>query len=186
MARKLVRRWLPEPEHIQTNRWLRWLGPVLRRPWLWQINRRTVATGVAIGMFFGFMVPIAQIPLSAVFAWVFRANLPAAAVSTLVSNPFTYAPIWVLAYRLGAAILGEPVNESTLEGLAEGLAQAEVVAVSWIDRISAIGKPLLLGLSIFAVGGAILGYAMVMLAWRIGIWLRMLRRRDRRSQAAPR
>jgi uncharacterized protein (DUF2062 family) len=34
-------------------------------------------------------------------AVLLRANLPVAAMATLVSNPFTFAPIVVLAYQTG-------------------------------------------------------------------------------------
>jgi hypothetical protein len=90
MNRRTLRRLLPSEEMLRTHRSLRWLGPLLRRPWLWHISRRRVATGAAIGVFFGFVFPVLQIALAAMAAVVLRANLPAAAVSTLVSNPMTW------------------------------------------------------------------------------------------------
>ena len=44
---------------------------------------------------------------AAVASLFWRANLWIAAVSTLISNPFTYAPIYYFAYQLGAALLGK-------------------------------------------------------------------------------
>jgi len=52
-------------------------------------NRRTVAGGVAVGVFFGLLIPVGQILGAAVAAICFKVNLPVAAMSTLVTNPFT-------------------------------------------------------------------------------------------------
>ena len=80
-----LRGWIPTREQLLANRWLRWLSPWLGHPRLWLWSRRGVALGVALGVFFGLLIPLAQIPLSAAAAVVLRANLPAAAASTLVS-----------------------------------------------------------------------------------------------------
>ena len=64
---------------------------------------------MAVGIFFGLLVPIAQIPLSVGAAIVMGANVPAAVSSTLVSNPLTFAPIYYLAYQAGSRIVGKPV-----------------------------------------------------------------------------
>jgi uncharacterized protein (DUF2062 family) len=49
-------------EALMRSRSLRWLGGlVLERPWLWRANRRSVATGAAIGTFFGLLIPVLQI-----------------------------------------------------------------------------------------------------------------------------
>lgn len=81
-----LRRWLPTREQVQANRWLRWLGPRLLHPRLWHFSRRGVAVGAALGVFFGLLIPIAQIPLAAGMAVLLRANLPAAMGSTLVTT----------------------------------------------------------------------------------------------------
>ena len=45
--RRSFQRWLPTEDKLKSSRSLRWLGPLLHRPWLWHFNRRTVAAGVA-------------------------------------------------------------------------------------------------------------------------------------------
>lgn len=184
--RKWLRDRLPKPEDIQAQRSLRWLGPLLRRPWLWQLTRRRVALGAAIGVFFGFLIPVLQIALSAIFAVLLRANLPVAAVSTLVSNPFTYAPIFVLAYRTGSAILGEKVDEAQLAALERDEADETAKPLSWAERAAAIGKPFFLGLFIFATIGAAVTWLLVNLVWTLAVRLRQRRRsaaRRRRGRA---
>ena len=184
-----MRKWLharlPKPEDMQAKPSLRWLGPLLRRPWLWQLTRRRVALGAAIGVFFGFLIPVLQIALSAVFAVLLRANLPVAAVSTLVSNPFTYAPIFVLAYRTGSAILGEQVDEAQLAALEQEAEGEESKPPSWADRAAAIGKPFFLGLFIFATVGAIATWLLVNLLWTLAVRLRRSRRTNNRRRGAP-
>src|SRR5690606_5517404 len=90
---KRLNRLLPTREKLEASRWLRWLAPWLGHPRLWQWSRRGVALGVALGIFFGLLIPLAQIPLTAVAAIILRANLPAAAASTLVTNPVTFGPV---------------------------------------------------------------------------------------------
>jgi uncharacterized protein len=97
---KRLRNWLPGAEAIRASRWLRWLGPALHHPRLWHVSRRGVALGMALGFFFGLLIPLAQIPLSAAAAVALRANVPAAVASTLVTNPVTFAPIYYAAWRV--------------------------------------------------------------------------------------
>lgn len=187
MVRKWLHKRLPKPEDVQAKPSLRWLGPLLRRPWLWQLTRRRVALGAAIGVFFGFLVPVLQIALSAVFAVLLRANLPVAAVSTLVSNPFTYAPIFVLAYRTGSAILGETVDEAQLAALERESSEDDPDPKSWADRAAEYGKPFFLGLAIFAVIGASITWVLVNFLWLVAVrWRRRNRRGNhRRENASP-
>jgi uncharacterized protein len=150
---------------------------LLVRPWLWHLDRRRVARGAAIGVFSGFLIPIAQILLAAGFALLLRANLPVAAVSTLVSNPFTYAPIFVLAYKTGSAVLGEPTYAADIEAI-EAIEEAQDPQ-DWFDRIRKVSKPLFLGLAIFAVLGGTSTYFGVSLLWILYVRIKRRRRRKR-------
>jgi uncharacterized protein (DUF2062 family) len=177
MLRRRLQRWLPSPDSLRANRTLRWLGPVLAHPGLWQLSRRRVATGAAIGVFFGFLVPVLQIAFAAAAAVVVRANLPVAAVSTLVTNPFTFAPVYVAAYYTGAAVLGEDVDASAVEALSEGGS-----GPSWTDRFADVGKPWIVGLVVFAVAGGAATWIGVHVAWIAGVRLRRWRTRRRRRR----
>lgn len=179
--RDWIRAKLPTEETLKAHPGLRWMGPLLRRPWLWHLSRRRVALGAGIGVFFGFLIPVLQIAGAAVFALVLRANLPVAAFSTLVSNPLTYAPIGLLAYQTGSWILGEELHPGAAEALSKA-ADAKSVdgpGTGWWAKAKAIGKPLFLGLSVFAVVGGIAAWALVHLGWTIGVWLKRRRRRRR-------
>ncbi len=84
---------------------------------------------------------------------------------TMLTNPLTIG-FWLwLAYQTGARVLGEP--------LASGASPVDG-AQSWL---SAFGWPTLLGMGMFAVGGAALGYLGVKLIWRLRIWVKRRRHR---------
>jgi uncharacterized protein (DUF2062 family) len=176
------RRLLPPPEKLRDNRWLRWLGPSLFHPHLWHVHRRGIALGMAVGVFFGLLIPIAQIPFSAAAAVLMRANVPAAVASTLVTNPVTFGPVYYAAWRVGSAILGEPVAAGTPPPKLPSLgAEVRPHGGAWAAlkrSLLGIGKPLLLGLAIFASVVGLATYLSVSWAWRVKIlWRRRQRRR---------
>jgi uncharacterized protein (DUF2062 family) len=174
-----VRRLVPTRDDARRSRMLRWLGPLLDREWLWHLNRRTVATGAALGVFFGLIIPVAQTPFAAAGAILLRANLPAAALCTLVSNPFTVGPIYWLAHLAGSAILGPAGPGESGSASGDGIDAAGVPATSadWILRIAEVGAPLMVGLALFAAGGALFAYLAVRVIWRLHVvWQRRRRR----------
>jgi len=52
--RDWIKHRIPTEQTLTAHPSLRWMRPLLRRPWLWQLNRRRVALGAGIGVFFGF------------------------------------------------------------------------------------------------------------------------------------
>jgi uncharacterized protein (DUF2062 family) len=180
-VRKHLRRFLPDHESVRRNRLLGPLRHVLGDPRLWHVNRRGISLGLAIGVFFGFLIPVAQILFAAATAILVRANVPTAVVSTLVTNPFTFAPIYVLAYKLGAFLLGTPVqsgDEEAIVAVAEGAGDSLQGFWTWLLTL---GKPLALGLLIAAVTFSTLAYGATQLAWRLATIVRVRRRRRSRT-----
>lgn len=171
--RERIRRYMPTQEQIHGNRWLAWLGPWLHQPKLWHWSRRGVAMGVALGVFFGLLTPIAQIPLSVAAAVILRANVPAAAASTLITNPLTFGPIYYGAYRLGAWVTGD---SAPADATASAVTPENDSDVSWWQRIVALGKPLLVGVSITAALMGLVTYGLITLIWR---WRTLSKRRNR-------
>lgn len=176
----MIKRFIPTREAIKQNRLLRWLGPRIHDPLLWHVNRNSVARGAAIGMFFGLMVPVAQIPAAALAALALRANLWVAAIATLISNPFTYGPIYIFAYRLGSSIL--PPRMATGADLSDDHA---VTTLQWLvdalHWLTGIGRPLVLGMLLMAVTAAVIGYFGVLLLWRIKVIIKLRKQRIARS-----
>lgn len=177
MPKRLIKKYLPDPEQIRNNRSLRWLGPRMQDPDLWHFNRQSVAGAVAVGAFFAFMLPVAQFLAAALLAIVLRVNLPVAMMSTLITNPFTFGPWYYLAYRIGATVLGAdpeagvpetaiPQTGTMFDGLMQGF-----------DTLFSMGEPLLVGLSILAAVFSTAGYLLVHALWRAPAYLRLYRRR---------
>lgn len=185
------KRLIPSRNAIENNRWLRWLGPWLKDHRLWHMSRKGIALGMAIGVFFGFLIPFGQIPPAATMAVIMRANVPVTIASTLVTNPVTFGPVYYGAYRLGRFVLLEP--EPTTEEIESLLAQAtvapEIEASGFIERIqnawhrlTQVGKPLFVGLAIVATLSGLLTYALVHWLWlmrvRIARWRRIRKMRN--------
>jgi uncharacterized protein (DUF2062 family) len=180
----LLKKLMPSQETLQRNRWLRWLGPALYHPRLWRLSRRGLALGMAVGVFFGFLIPIAQIPFSAAVAVALRANIPAAVASTLVTNPITFGPVYYLAWQVGSLIGNEPDSSPPTIDQAPPEDFEQRPDESWWDaakrRIVGVGKPLIVGLVLFAVIGSLLTYALVSWLWTLRI--RLARRKQIRSR----
>jgi len=182
-----LRRLLPTREAIASNRWLRWLGPALLHPRLWHMSRRSIAFGAGIGVFFAFLIPVAQIPLSVAASVVMRANIPAAVVSTLVNNPLTFPPVYYAAWRVGSAILGEPAREADAPALARAYPARHVEAGdppslwrrTW-HGVTQVGKPLLLGALTFACTFGLAAYMLVNGLWHLKVRLKRRARQQRR------
>ena len=115
MAKKLIKKYLPHPERITENRWIKMLGPRLQEPDLWHINRKSCSGAVAVGMFCAFMpVPI-QMLLAAIGAIWFRYNILVAVPTVWVSNPVTMPPMFYFCYWIGTLLLGVETGELHFE-----------------------------------------------------------------------
>jgi len=95
-------RFIPTREQLLASRWLRPVAHRLHDDHLWHLTRQSVARAVAIGLFFGLLLPIAQFLFAIVSAVALRANVGLSAAFTLVTNPFTFAPIYWGGYASGA------------------------------------------------------------------------------------
>ncbi len=140
--------------------------------------------GVAIGLFCAFIIPVGQIVLAAMLAIYFRGNLAVAVLSTFVTNPFTFPPVYFAAYLLGSWMLGQRAAEaqvaSTISDLAEESDQGLVEGLSsWVSGIGDLGAPLLLGMVTFSVVSCLLGYVLVNVGWRVSVAIRY-RNRNRK------
>jgi uncharacterized protein (DUF2062 family) len=167
--RRMLRRSLERYSALRHHPWLARFGPALQHPRIWQLHRQSVPLGAAIGSFFAFAVPLGQIPLAALTAVLLRANVPAAALFTFITNPFTFGPVYYLAYQLGAWLLnvrGRVVREAdlALPDMASGHAFAD-----WWRTLGEYGLPLLLGLGLFALCVPPLVYLCLRLLWRLQV-----------------
>lgn len=187
MPRKLFRKYLPSHQSIRENRYVARLGPWLQHHNLWHLHRRSVAGGVAAGLFAGLIPgsnPV-QFLAASLIAIGFKVNLPIAVVITLYSNPFTIVPLYYTAFKLGQLVLwqdGGALSTGAMGLEGKGFQEWIPAALEWL---ASVGKPLLVGLPLLATLLALVGYFAVDWAWRIHVRVTWRRRQVRRTRAAP-
>lgn len=178
MPKKYFRKLLPSHESIRENRWLRPFAGWLQQHYLWHMHRRSVAAGVAIGMFCGLVPGPFQMLSAALLAMLFRVNLPVAMFVTLYTNPFTIVPLYWLAYQLGVRVTGA-ANTLTFAHFAV----PEMTWDNWfgvmVDWIISLGKPFAVGLPLLAVLLALASYILVRLGWRLWVIRQWQKRKHR-------
>jgi uncharacterized protein (DUF2062 family) len=192
MPRKLFRKFLPSHESIRENRYVACFGPRLQHHNLWHLHRRSVAGGVAVGMFAG-LVPGSnpvQFLVASLLAIGFRVNLPLAVVVTLYSNPLTVLPLYYAAFKLGQLALFR--GDADLPSIAlalEGKGFREWIPAA-LDWLAGVGYPLLVGLPLLALLLAFAGYLLVDWGWRLHVMMewrkRQIRRHIKRAQQVQR
>lgn len=146
---------------------------------------------LAVGLFFGLLIPVAQIPLAGIAAVLLRANVPVAVCSTLITNPVTFAPIYIFAYRLGSLILGDhglaapplkPPASTELSDLTKlNIPDPGLFAwlAGWWDSVFSAGAPLAVGLLTLATVAGMSAYVLVLWTWRVRTWWIRRQRRSR-------
>jgi len=170
---------LPSKESIQRSRWLRPIAHLLEHPNLWHLHRRSVSGGVAVGLFCGLIPGPLQMVGAAICSVLFRVNLPIALFTTLYTNPFTILPLYVLAYELGAWVLGSNGVDTAQ------VAMPELYWNSWfwpmLHWLASLGKAFVIGLPLLATLFAVVGYFIVRLGWRGWVMWELRKRRQRRN-----
>lgn len=162
--RKWFKQFSPDRERLLGNRWLRPVAHRLTHPEIWHFNRRNVARGVALGLFVGFILPLGQVVVAALLAASARGNVLVAAVATLITNSFTFPPIYYAAFRTGSFLL-QPVLTKGGETVQIDAVQAKTM----LDMLANASLPTLFGLLLFAAISAAAGFAAVHLAWRMSL-----------------
>ena len=177
--RNFFHKFLPSLETVKNQRWLKPFGSRLQHPKLWHLHRRSVAAGVATGLFCGLVPGPFQMISAALLAVLLRANLPVALITTLYTNPFTIVPLYLVAYEFGARVSGV---HGGIE--AAKLSFPELHWNNWVSELwnwlMTLGEPFFIGLPLLAASLAVVGYVAVRVAWRVSVVLRWRARRNRR------
>ena len=168
--RKRIRKFLPDHEAIRGNPWLARFETTLLHPRLWDLNRHSAAGGVAAGMFCGLIPGPLQMLGAGLVAVLFRINLPVALLTTLYTNPLTIVPLYLLAYKLGAFVLGATGGVVPAPPPDWVWNQPVASAQAMSAWMVGLGAPLALGVFLLACGLAVAGYVIVRVLW--SAWLR--------------
>lgn len=159
MPKKIIRKFLPDPHKIRDHKYIRIFGQLLHEPNLWHLNRRSVASAFAVGLFFMWIPVPFQMVLAAGAAIIVHSNLPISVALVWISNPVTMPPMFYFAYRIGVWMLGSPELDFQFEASMEWL-KTEMLAI-W--------KPFLMGCLTMAIFSSALGFAGMRIMWRLSI-----------------
>ncbi len=155
MARRYLKRVLPQRKTVREQWFLRPFRALLHDPALWALHRRNVVRATTVGIAAAFVPFPGQTAIAGVLAVYFRCNVPVALFVSLLSNPFTMGPLYYGAYRLGLLLLGRPPVGDSPELELEGI---------W-SQVDDIMVPLLLGCVIMATLFALAARWLLNWAW---------------------
>lgn len=162
---------MPSPSKLKSMGLVHVLGDQIHNPNLWHLNRRSAAGAAFIGVFCAFLPMPFQMFLAALLALWFHKNLPLSAAIVWISNPFTYAPMFYINYKLGALFLGESDRPFSIE-----------LTVEWLTNdMLYYWQPLILGSLIAGTLGGALSYALMNYFWRWKVmksWEKRIKRRQ--------
>jgi len=156
MARKLLKRLMPNPESIRETSSLKFLGTLLHDPNLFHLNRHSVSVAAFVGIFVCFLPFPGQMILAATLALLLRCNLPLSIMLVWISNPITIPPIFYATYKLGSWILGTPPIDFNIE-----------LTWAWfVEEFTHLWQPLLTGSLIAGLTFGAIAYLAMRSFWR--------------------
>jgi uncharacterized protein (DUF2062 family) len=180
MPRKFLKRYLPGVDKVREIKALHLFGDRLFHPALWDLNRRSAAGGVALGLFCGLIPGPLQMLGAGIAAIFLRVNLPVALLATLYTNPITIVPLYLVAYQIGSFVLGAAGGNEP-EPPPDWVFTQPVASVEAFGQWTlSLGAPLALGVFLLACLLAAAGYVIVRVGWNIYLRRAWAARRRRR------
>ena len=159
MLRRFFRQLALRHHNISEQWYMSSFRHLLQDSRLWGVRRKTVVPAFGIGLFIAFMPIPGHTVIAIIIALILRINIPIAAITTWVSNPLTIGPMCYFGYRLGLALLNQPLQKFDFQ-----------ISWTWFsETFINIWQPMLLGCLILGVAAAILGYIILDLLWKISI-----------------
>lgn len=158
--KKHFKKITPDKSSLEKHKVLKPVAHWLGDPKIWHFNRRAIAMGVAIGVFFGSLPIAGQMLLAAIVSIVSKANMPISIVATWISNPFTMPFFYTANYYFGAWLLQRP--------------SLHLKDINWsLEGLLALGGeilvPLFFGSIVIGVILAIISYISIRVLWRLHI-----------------
>lgn len=170
MPKKKLQKLFPTPEQVKNNKSLAFLAPLMGKPNLWHLNRRSVAQAFFIGIFCAFIPMPFQMVLAALLAFYFNSNLPISIGLVWLSNPITMPPLFYATYSLGAYLMDIPAREFNSDMSLESL----------LSELNEIWVPLYLGSLLAGLFFAGTGYVGMRILWRMNVISHWNKRKNER------
>ena len=189
MPRRWFRKFLPQQSALERNRILRLFGLTLLNKRFWQLNRHSVAFGVACGVFWAWICAPVQTIGAVLSAMLGRGNVPLAMTATWLSNPITWGPCFWLSYEVGLLVtpakringISDMVSSAMDGGIFSGMWTVLKFIGSNLDQL----YPLYVGGIVLGGFTALFAYAGISLMWRWSVGLRWRRRHEEIRKANP-
>lgn len=176
MPRKLLKKYMPDPNWVKNHPQMKWFGEHIKNPALWHLSHRSVSLAFLIGIFCAFLPMPFQMVVAAIFAILIGCNLPISITLVWISNPVTMPALLYFSYRVGQLIIGEgSFSEPMLWDLTK-----------LYDNFQQIWRPLILGSVVSGIIFGLLGFLSVRVSWTIHVrrtWIKRGRERLLRQQA---
>lgn len=171
--RKWIKTQLFEKHRIHEHPQLEKFAKVLTREDLWHVNRHSISSATAIGLFCAFIPIPFQMLVALPIAILFRANVFLSLALVWITNPITITPIFYLCYQIGRTVVND--GRTVPDGQ-----NIDGFSAQWFSEgLTTVGLPLLVGSLLVGSVLALLGYILVQVAWRIRIARYQNRRRSR-------
>ncbi len=177
MALDWLKKNAPKRETILNYRFVKPFAPYFSHGALWHFNRRSVSRGIGLGLFFAFVVPLAQIIVAAIVAVPMRANLAVTVLMTTITNPITVGLMAPIAHRIGKFVLGSNAP-LVMPKRPEGLSWWDWIldAKQWQAFADMLAGPWAVGMVVIGVTTGLVGYLLTNLLY--AGYLRAKRRRQ--------
>jgi uncharacterized protein (DUF2062 family) len=168
MPREFFRKLQPVVSRLRGRWYFRLLGPRITDSRLWGLNRRAITAAFGAGIAIAFIPLPIHLLLGLAAAVIWRLNIPAIVGTLLLLNPLTAVPVYFVAYRVGALLLGVRPGRFAFE-----------LSWNWLQNgLGGVWKPFLLGCLVCGVFGGYLAYRALELAWRFSTVNRLNARRN--------
>jgi uncharacterized protein (DUF2062 family) len=162
-----------------SNGWSRSLRYFTKRVMRLAGSPHAIGLGFAAGVFASWTPFVGfHILLSVAVAFLIGGNFVAAAIGTVVGNPFTFPLIWWSSFELGSRLLGEDGERVDFGDIASGLTHQP------LSSILPIIKPMTIGALPLGIASAIIAYIVVFLGVQAYQGARRHRLAARRTERA--
>ncbi len=156
MAKKFLKRWMPDPAKIRGHASLQFLGTLLHDPNLFHLNRHSVSRAFLVGIFVCFLPMPGQMAVAALGALWLRGNLPISVALVWISNPVTMPAMFYACYQLGLWLLNAPQRPFHYE-----------LSIEWImAELGFLLPPLLTGTLVCALFFSCVAFLTINQLWR--------------------